>query len=197
MKSQTAEARPLVKVNGEVYTERQHQRNGLRGSGVVSYVSQFMTLLPGDVISTGTPAGGAWVFRRPLLRPGDVCELGIQGLGSSRQRAVPYQGSPMDGGVRAAPTARAKGERNARSGSFPERFSQNAAAHPEVGAGLTRHGGFAGRPGMRKNYWVNELPRRKARHGSIPGRIGLMPQDPSPKPPSIRLRTSTVSFASW
>jgi 2-keto-4-pentenoate hydratase/2-oxohepta-3-ene-1,7-dioic acid hydratase in catechol pathway len=57
---------------------------------VVSYVSQFMTLLPGDVISTGTPAGVGMGCKPPrFLRPGDVCELGIDGLGSSRQLATP------------------------------------------------------------------------------------------------------------
>jgi 2-keto-4-pentenoate hydratase/2-oxohepta-3-ene-1,7-dioic acid hydratase in catechol pathway len=55
---------------------------------LVSYVSQFMTLLPGDVISTGTPAGVGLGFQPPrFLRPGDVCELGIDGLGQQRQRA--------------------------------------------------------------------------------------------------------------
>jgi 2-keto-4-pentenoate hydratase/2-oxohepta-3-ene-1,7-dioic acid hydratase in catechol pathway len=59
---------------------------------LVSYVSQFMTLLPGDVISTGTPAGVGLGFKPPrFLRPGDVCELGIDGLGRSRQRVVPPQ----------------------------------------------------------------------------------------------------------
>jgi 2-keto-4-pentenoate hydratase/2-oxohepta-3-ene-1,7-dioic acid hydratase in catechol pathway len=58
---------------------------------VVSYVSQFMTLLPGDVISTGTPAGVGIGCKPPrFLRPGDVCELGIDGLGSSRQLATPW-----------------------------------------------------------------------------------------------------------
>jgi 2-keto-4-pentenoate hydratase/2-oxohepta-3-ene-1,7-dioic acid hydratase in catechol pathway len=54
---------------------------------LVSYVSQFMTLLPGDVISTGTPAGvGLGMKPEPVfLRPGDVVELGIDGLGQSRQ----------------------------------------------------------------------------------------------------------------
>ncbi len=55
---------------------------------LVSYVSQFMTLLPGDVLSTGTPAGVGLGFKPPrYLRPGDVCELGIEGLGTQRQRA--------------------------------------------------------------------------------------------------------------
>lgn len=55
---------------------------------VVSYVSQFMTLLPGDVISTGTPAGVGLGFNPPVyLKPGDVVELGIEGLGEQRQVA--------------------------------------------------------------------------------------------------------------
>ena len=58
---------------------------------LVSYISQFMTLLPGDVISTGTPAGVA-MGHTPVrfLQPGDVVELGIDGLGSSRQRLRAY-----------------------------------------------------------------------------------------------------------
>jgi len=58
---------------------------------LVSYISQFMTLLPGDVISTGTPAGVA-MGHMPVrfLQPGDVVELGIDGLGSSRQRLRAY-----------------------------------------------------------------------------------------------------------
>ena len=59
---------------------------------LVSYVSQFMTLLPGDVISTGTPAGVGLGMNPPLyLRAGDLVELGIDGLGESRQRVVAYQ----------------------------------------------------------------------------------------------------------
>jgi 2,4-didehydro-3-deoxy-L-rhamnonate hydrolase len=59
---------------------------------LVSYVSQFMTLLPGDVISTGTPAGvGLGMKPSPVyLRPGDEVELGIDGLGRSRQKVVEY-----------------------------------------------------------------------------------------------------------
>lgn len=53
---------------------------------LVHYISQFMTLLPGDVISTGTPAGVGLGYKPPVyLKPGDVVELGIDGLGSSRQ----------------------------------------------------------------------------------------------------------------
>lgn len=60
---------------------------------LVSYVSAFMTLLPGDVISTGTPAGVGLGFKPPVyLKPGDVMELGIDGLGSSKQKCVAYAG---------------------------------------------------------------------------------------------------------
>jgi 2-keto-4-pentenoate hydratase/2-oxohepta-3-ene-1,7-dioic acid hydratase in catechol pathway len=60
---------------------------------LVSYVSQFMTLLAGDVISTGTPAGVGLGCKPPrFLRAGDVVELGIQGLGSSRQVVIPFHG---------------------------------------------------------------------------------------------------------
>ena len=59
---------------------------------LISYSSQFMTLLPGDVISTGTPAGVGLGFSPNIyLKPGDVVELGIDGLGSSKQTAISYQ----------------------------------------------------------------------------------------------------------
>lgn len=59
---------------------------------VVSYLSQFMTLLPGDVISTGTPAGvGLGMNPQVYIKPGDVVELGIDGLGTSKQTAVAYK----------------------------------------------------------------------------------------------------------
>ncbi|MBL1213129.1 MAG: fumarylacetoacetate hydrolase family protein [Ignavibacteriae bacterium] len=56
---------------------------------VISYLSNFMTLLPGDVISTGTPSGVGLGMKPPVyLKPGDVVELGIDGLGSSKQNVV-------------------------------------------------------------------------------------------------------------
>jgi 2-keto-4-pentenoate hydratase/2-oxohepta-3-ene-1,7-dioic acid hydratase in catechol pathway len=59
---------------------------------LISYVSQFMTLLPGDLISTGTPAGVALGMNPPVyLAPGDIVELGIDGLGTSRQTLVSWQ----------------------------------------------------------------------------------------------------------
>jgi 2,4-diketo-3-deoxy-L-fuconate hydrolase len=58
---------------------------------VIAYVSQFMTLLPGDIISTGTPAGVGLGFQPPVyLKEGDVVELGIDGLGTSRQLVKNY-----------------------------------------------------------------------------------------------------------
>ena len=58
---------------------------------VVSYISQFMTLLPGDVISTGTPHGVGLGFKPPIyLQAGDVVTLGMDGLGEQRQEAITY-----------------------------------------------------------------------------------------------------------
>jgi 2-keto-4-pentenoate hydratase/2-oxohepta-3-ene-1,7-dioic acid hydratase in catechol pathway len=58
---------------------------------VVSYISQFMTLLPGDVISTGTPHGVGLGFKPPIyLQTGDVVTLGMDGLGEQKQTAVHY-----------------------------------------------------------------------------------------------------------
>jgi 2-keto-4-pentenoate hydratase/2-oxohepta-3-ene-1,7-dioic acid hydratase in catechol pathway len=60
---------------------------------IVSYCSHFMTLLPGDIIATGTPPGVAMGMNPPrYLKPGDVMQLGIQGLGEQRQRIVAWPG---------------------------------------------------------------------------------------------------------
>jgi 2,4-didehydro-3-deoxy-L-rhamnonate hydrolase len=84
-----AAVRLWLKVNGET------KQNGNTADMIfdvptlVSYVSQFMTLLPGDVISTGTPAGVGLGHKPPLyLRAGDVVEYGIDGLGQARQRIL-------------------------------------------------------------------------------------------------------------
>jgi 2,4-diketo-3-deoxy-L-fuconate hydrolase len=59
---------------------------------IVSYVSEFMTLLPGDVISTGTPAGVGLGMKPPqYLKAGDVVDLGIAGLGESRQKVMAWE----------------------------------------------------------------------------------------------------------
>jgi 2-keto-4-pentenoate hydratase/2-oxohepta-3-ene-1,7-dioic acid hydratase in catechol pathway len=65
---------------------------------LVSYVSRFMTLLPGDLISTGTPPGVGLGMKPPLyLKPGDEMRLGIDGLGEQRQRVHAWDPALIDG----------------------------------------------------------------------------------------------------
>jgi 2-keto-4-pentenoate hydratase/2-oxohepta-3-ene-1,7-dioic acid hydratase in catechol pathway len=60
---------------------------------IVSYVSQFMTLLPGDVIPTGTPSGVAMGYKPPrFLKPGDTMRVAVEGLGEQNSRLVAYRG---------------------------------------------------------------------------------------------------------
>ena len=81
-----------LEVNGERMQESSTNDLIFGIPALVSYLSQFMTLLPGDVISTGTPAGVGLGLDPPrYLKPGDVVELGIEGLGRSRQRAVAFE----------------------------------------------------------------------------------------------------------
>src|SRR5271165_4470024 len=83
-----------LRVNGNV---RQNSSTGnmiFDVATLVSYVSQFMTLLPGDVISTGTPAGVGLGMNPPVyLQAGDIVDLGIDGLGESRQHVIAYDGN--------------------------------------------------------------------------------------------------------
>jgi 2,4-diketo-3-deoxy-L-fuconate hydrolase len=60
-------------------------------AALIAYVSRFMTLRPGDVISSGTP-GGVGLGQKPpvFLKPGDVMRLGIDGLGEQRLQVVPF-----------------------------------------------------------------------------------------------------------
>lgn len=76
-----------LSVNGKQYQNGNTSNLIFKVPFLVSYLSQFMTLVPGDVISTGTPAGvGLGQKPNPLyLKPGDVMELGIDGLGTSKQ----------------------------------------------------------------------------------------------------------------
>ena len=80
-------------VNGTVRQKSSTANMVFDVCALVSYVSEFMTLLPGDVISTGTPAGvGLGMKPEPrYLEPGDLVELGIQGLGRARQRVVAFE----------------------------------------------------------------------------------------------------------
>lgn len=80
-----------LKVNGVTRQNSSTNQLIFNVPQVVSYISQFMTLLPGDVISTGTPPGVGLGFKPPIfLQPGDVVELGIEGLGTSSQKAKAY-----------------------------------------------------------------------------------------------------------
>jgi 2-keto-4-pentenoate hydratase/2-oxohepta-3-ene-1,7-dioic acid hydratase in catechol pathway len=78
-------------VNGETVQNGNTNKLIFGIAHLVSYLSQFMTLEPGDVVSTGTPPGVGLGFDPPrYLKAGDVVELGIDGLGDSRQVAVAY-----------------------------------------------------------------------------------------------------------
>jgi 2-keto-4-pentenoate hydratase/2-oxohepta-3-ene-1,7-dioic acid hydratase in catechol pathway len=78
-----------LKVNGHTAQNGSTRTMVYGVAHLVSYLSQFMTLHPGDVISTGTPPGVGMGMKPPqYLRPGDVVELGIQGLGTQRQEVV-------------------------------------------------------------------------------------------------------------
>jgi 2-keto-4-pentenoate hydratase/2-oxohepta-3-ene-1,7-dioic acid hydratase in catechol pathway len=79
-------------VNGKTYQNSNTLNLVFKIPFLVHYLSQFMTLLPGDVISTGTPPGvGLGIKPEPVyVKVGDVIELGIEGLGTSKQTAVAY-----------------------------------------------------------------------------------------------------------
>jgi 2-keto-4-pentenoate hydratase/2-oxohepta-3-ene-1,7-dioic acid hydratase in catechol pathway len=78
-----------LKVNDTIVQESSTNQMVFKVSFLVHYLSQFMTLLPGDVISTGTPSGVGLSFSPPkYLKPGDTVELGIDSLGSSKQKVV-------------------------------------------------------------------------------------------------------------
>ncbi|MDF1859196.1 MAG: fumarylacetoacetate hydrolase family protein [Verrucomicrobiales bacterium] len=78
-----------LKVNGETKQNGNSSKLIFGIAHLVSYLSRFMSLMPGDVVSTGTPPGVGMGFNPPqFMKPGDVVELGIDGLGSSSQTAV-------------------------------------------------------------------------------------------------------------
>ena len=80
-----------LRVNGELRQNSSTANMIFDVPTLVAYISEFMTLLPGDVISTGTPAGVGLGMKPPqYLKAGDVVELGIEGLGESRQRVVSF-----------------------------------------------------------------------------------------------------------
>ena len=81
-----------LKLNGKIMQNSNTSDFIFNIQHVVSYISQFMTLLPGDVISTGTPFGvGLGLTPPKYLKSGDIVELGIEHLGVSRQVCKPYK----------------------------------------------------------------------------------------------------------
>jgi 2,4-didehydro-3-deoxy-L-rhamnonate hydrolase len=82
-----------LEVNGHRYQNGNSADMVFGVAHLVSYISRYMTLMPGDVISTGTPAGVGLGQKPPkYLKAGDIVELGIEGLGRQRQRLVETQG---------------------------------------------------------------------------------------------------------
>jgi len=80
-----------LKLNGKTMQDGNTSNFIFKIPFLISYLSQFMSLLPGDIISTGTPAGvGLGMNPQVYLQPGDVMELGIDGLGSSKQNVKAY-----------------------------------------------------------------------------------------------------------
>ena len=80
-----------LKLNGEMMQNSSTSDFIFNVQHVVSHISQFMTLLPGDIISTGTPFGvGLGLTPPTYLKDGDVIELGIDGLGTSKQHVKAY-----------------------------------------------------------------------------------------------------------
>jgi len=87
----TSNLRLWLKVNGQLMQDGNTANLIFNIPFLVAYTSRFMTLLPGDIISTGTPAGVGLGFKPPVyLKAGDTVELGIDGLGSSKQKCVAY-----------------------------------------------------------------------------------------------------------
>lgn len=80
-----------LEVNGHRYQDGSTATMVYKPAFLVSYVSQFMSLQPGDVISTGTPPGVGMGQKPPVfLKAGDIMELGIEGLGQQRQTVTAY-----------------------------------------------------------------------------------------------------------
>jgi 2,4-didehydro-3-deoxy-L-rhamnonate hydrolase len=81
-----------LKVNGKTMQDGTTANLIFNIPFLISYTSRFMTLLPGDIISTGTPAGvGMGMKPSQYLQPGDLIELGIDGLGTAKQHVVEYK----------------------------------------------------------------------------------------------------------
>jgi len=83
-----------TRVNGETRQDSNTSDMLANVPKIVAYISRFMTLLPGDVVATGTPSGVGMGMKPPcFLKPGDLVECGVEGLGEIRQRAVALESS--------------------------------------------------------------------------------------------------------
>ncbi len=83
--------RVWLEVNGEPMQDGSTAQMIFNIAHLISYISEFMTLMPGDVIITGTPPGvGAGQKPPRFLAPGDVVTLGVEGLGEQRQEVIAY-----------------------------------------------------------------------------------------------------------
>lgn len=84
-----------LEVNGHRYQNGSTARMIFRPHFLLHYLSQFMTLMPGDIVSTGTPPGVGFGLKPPVfLAPGDVMTLGIDGLGQQRTRVIDASPAP-------------------------------------------------------------------------------------------------------
>jgi ureidoglycolate lyase/2,4-diketo-3-deoxy-L-fuconate hydrolase len=80
-------------VSGQMMQKGSTKNMIFKCAHIVSYISHFMTLMPGDIIPTGTPAGVGLGMKPPrYLKPGDTMRLGVAGLGEQRQKVVAYRG---------------------------------------------------------------------------------------------------------
>jgi len=82
-----------LSVNGVMRQDSHTSRMNFGVAAAVAYISRCMTLLPGDVVTTGTPAGIGNAAKPPVfLKPGDIIELGVEGLGGQRQEVCAWEG---------------------------------------------------------------------------------------------------------
>jgi 2-keto-4-pentenoate hydratase/2-oxohepta-3-ene-1,7-dioic acid hydratase in catechol pathway len=84
--------RLTAEVSGELLQDGSTANMIFSCAELIPYISRFMTLLPGDVIATGTPAGVGFARNR-FLRSGDTMRLSVQGLGEQNQRVLSYEDS--------------------------------------------------------------------------------------------------------
>lgn len=87
-----------LKVNGETLQQSNTDDMIFKVPFLVAYITQFMTLLPGDIITTGTPFGVGLGFKPPrYLKPGDIVELGVEGLGTQKQKLISFEEAKAKG----------------------------------------------------------------------------------------------------